>query len=422
MNVNAGKFDLHDACKEGRLIALQGIIKADPNSVDRYDQNKETPLTIACKQNNLELMKQLIEAGAKLDTKDNDGNILFYSLIRIACENKNNNILNELLCSREIHRWPEWEVTKVMILVIETGHIQGLLCFISHLEPDAENDIAHWLKHYNVNVNEVDCYITLQECIKNKNIEMLELLIENGFFIDIYTDTLSGLDNALNTAVKCGNIEAIKILLQYCNDNSVKPDSSALLFSAMQVENPSIDMVSYLLNIKANPNYWHFGASSLSIAAEKGKLEIFQKLINAGARIEFTQCRNRPKSEERAPYFYCKKEHKLNPLLLAAQKGHTDIVKQLLSLKADPMAIGDNHKLGIKPHTITPLYMALINGHTDCVKAMFCLNNREHKDILKDENILESCIKQERWPLLEYLLEQAPECVSNHQFLKKPIY
>ena len=66
--------------------------------------------------------------------------------------------------------------------------------------------------------------------------------------------------------------------------------------------------------------------------------------------------------------------------------------------------------------------MALINGHTDCVKAMFCLNNREHKDILKDENILESCIKQERWPLLEYLLEQAPECVSNHQFLKKPIY
>jgi ankyrin repeat protein len=138
-----------------------------------------------------------------------------------------------------------------MILVIETGHIQGLLCFISHLEPDAENDIAHWLKHYNVNVNEVDCYITLQECIKNKNIEMLELLIKNGFFIDIYTDTLSGLDNALNTAVKCGNIEAIKILLQYCNDNSVKPDSSALLFSAMQVENPSIDMVSYLLNIKA---------------------------------------------------------------------------------------------------------------------------------------------------------------------------
>lgn len=88
MNVNAGKFDLHDACKEGRLIALQGIIKADPNSVDRYDQNKETPLTIACKQNNLELMKQLIEAGAKLDTKDNDGNILFYSLIRIACEKK----------------------------------------------------------------------------------------------------------------------------------------------------------------------------------------------------------------------------------------------------------------------------------------------------------------------------------------------
>ncbi len=82
-----GKTSLHDAVEHNTaiLIHLLGLKKIDINALD---QNKETPLILACKQNNLPAIKALVEAGANITLCNEKGHNALHFAILSAVENE----------------------------------------------------------------------------------------------------------------------------------------------------------------------------------------------------------------------------------------------------------------------------------------------------------------------------------------------
>jgi len=73
-NPNAGDWTaLHEAALNGETNLVQLLLRnrADPNR--REKQNRGTPLHVACFQGHIEVCRQLLKAGAKVNLRDNEG-------------------------------------------------------------------------------------------------------------------------------------------------------------------------------------------------------------------------------------------------------------------------------------------------------------------------------------------------------------
>ena len=122
--------------------------------------------------------------------------------------------------------------------------------------------------------------------------------------------------------------------------NSVDRQGNSLLTQAVQRDIP--ELFDFLLQRRARVNTRNRnGESALSIAAYQGRAKYVQRLVEAGAEINF---------------------YGWSPLSYAAYNGHTDIVDYLIKRGAEVDGTTENGS--------TALFFAARFGHIDTVKTL----------------------------------------------------
>ena len=145
--------------------------------------------------------------------------------------------------------------------------------------------------------------------------------------------------------------------------NTVDRSGDTLLLQAVRLDMP--ELIEYLVQRRARLNNRNRnGETALSIAAFSGKMPYVQRLVEAGAEVNF---------------------YGWPPLSYAAFNGHRDIVEYLLKRGAEIDAKTENGS--------TALFWAARNGHTEVVKLL--LSNQADPSISNehDETPVDAAMK-----------------------------
>jgi ankyrin repeat protein len=270
----------------------------------------------------------------------NGDNRLFYSLV------KNNNyeeikrVFDSLLINQET-------LNKSLVAAITSNNLE-LIEFLIANGSDVEYKNGLPLKTASLkenlqtisiliengaNINTNNGFVLRMACTKN-NLEMIKLLLNLGADINVGNLEASLLKSPLSSAAGKGNIEIVKLLLEY------------------KIEIP------YLNN-------------ALSTALFKNNLEIAKLLIENGADINSLNERDEPflitaykKNQFDKIKFLIQQEADIHVkedylIRFASRDGHYDLVKLLLENDADYHVKND-----------TPLILASKNGHLNIVKLL----------------------------------------------------
>lgn len=146
--------------------------------------------------------------------------------------------------------------------------------------------------------------------------------------------------HALARAISSGTVDECKNLLAqpHCPIDSTENLGETLLMIA--VDSEDIKKVDLLLAKSRDYSFLNaksINYSALSLAAEKGSLDVVKALIAAGAEV----------NQEAGCFQY-------TPLLAAASRGHLEVVKALIDAKADI-------HYATRLHTV--LSIAMVDGH-----------------------------------------------------------
>lgn len=134
--------------------------------------------------------------------------------------------------------------------------------------------------------------------------------------------------------------DAIELLKRGVDVNTVDRDGNSLLIQTIRQDN--VELFDYLLQRRARLNMRNRnGETALSIAAFTGKLNFVQRLVEAGAEVNF---------------------YGWPPLSYAAFSGHTEIVSYLLKHGAEIDATTENGS--------TAMFFAARFGHIDIIKLL----------------------------------------------------
>jgi ankyrin repeat protein len=412
----------------------------------RYRAFPQTPLQIAARMGNLELVEVLISAGAVVNTHksfwssalQNAAKACHYDIVQLLLDAKAD--INAcfgyygcpLACAIEEKCEP-----LITLLLDNNANVNavgqnGITSLQAASMVNDEAMVAFLLKH-GAKVNTripgyPQCYMpprtALQWAVKNKNYTILSLLLDAGQNInqispDLYVAPHSA-NTALLTAVEDRNHEMITFLLDAGADPSLdssiayaaKASDVGLVSTLLQkgadidhvsfssdehsrdyninalyyaVSERNLEMIRFLINQGADPNVNMEGARSiLQLATDLGDMEIIQVLIEAGADCNKT-----------SSYY-----HPLNPLQTAVNMGNFELAKYLMSVGADI------NWPSYKIKGATALQMAVKKQNVDMVD--FLLGRGAHVNAPAAESggvtALQAAVPRGRLDLIELLL------------------
>lgn len=173
------------------------------------------------------------------------------------------------------------------------------------------------------------------------NIEIVKLLLEYGADTDIQTENRV---TALISAIANDHIEIVKLLLEYGADTNVQDEDGWVpLMSATEIGN--IEIVKLLLEYRADINIkTKNGGTALIIASQNGYIEVVKLLLEHSADTNVQD------------------ENEVTPLMFASSNGYIEIVKLLLEYNVDTNVQGENG--------VTALMFASQNGYIEIVKLL----------------------------------------------------
>lgn len=84
--------DIYDACRKGNVELIKQLTKSHPDTINQPNKSGYTPLLIAGYRNQLDVVKVLLELGAKVNALSEDGTVL-----TAACFKSNTELVKILL-------------------------------------------------------------------------------------------------------------------------------------------------------------------------------------------------------------------------------------------------------------------------------------------------------------------------------------
>ena len=239
------------------------------------NDREETALTTAVIENRLETIIQLlIDAGADINHQslDNEGNKV--SILSNTIMYGNEAIEDLLIANGVALNRPNNQGWCPLDYAIQSWEKPTILKLIK-----AGANINHFVKERQYEMGSV-----LYEAVKREDMELVDLLIEKGADLD---NNYAGISNPIFIAVENKNHEMIYKLA------AAGADLEPLLFEGKTVLMAAIDKswvaeATILLKVGANPNTLNdYGWSPLMLAANKGQMEIVQRLLEKGAEIDY---------------------------------------------------------------------------------------------------------------------------------------
>ena len=179
--------------------------------------------------------------------------------------------------------------------------------------------------------------------------------------------------------------EVIKLLDRGMDVNTVDRTGDTLLTQAVRQDMP--ELVEYLMQRRARLNNRNRnGETALSIAAFSGKLAYVQRLVEAGAEVNYygwpplTYASFNGHVEiadyllKRGAEINAKTENGSTALYVAARNAHIEVIKLLLQNKADPTIVNENGD--------TAVDAALKGGNTEIVDLLRSAGGRSGRSMV----------------------------------------
>ena len=203
----------------------------------------------------------------------------------------------------------------------------------------------------NVNISSQSKARLLNAAVQHDDLDLVNVVLANDF------NSQGGVFDAFKRALSYRALGVSERLVLEISD----PDFESKTFPtrsclALAAEAGFTDIIQKLLSLGADPNFeeqMHKEPLALQQAAKWGHLDIVNILIDRGADVDHLP------GDMREPY---------SALQLAAQKGHTKIVEQLLKAHASVNLAGIHFSMTVLVDT--PLQMASENGHLHVVNRL----------------------------------------------------
>lgn len=344
------------ACSIGNLEIVVNLIKAGAN-VNTIDQEK-TPLIYACDRGYIRIVEVLVKSGADVDLK-----VKSNTPLTVACNRGHLEIVRVLVKSG----------ADVNLKVISNTPLTAA-CYRGHQE------IVKELVQAGADVNlQNGENAPLTVAYMNNNFKVVQELIKAGAVpnpADKETTPLLAanimhnlrfLEELIDT--RAGQyLSNVEICLK---EGNVKENPFLLRAACMKGQ---LDIVKKLINAGADVNQSDGSQKPLTAACMWGHLSVIKVMIKAGASV------NQSVGKE-------------TPLTAACAAGHLNVVQELIKEGADLNRCDDNH---------TPLTVASYEGHQSIVKALIQAGaDVNQKD--KDTTPLEAALRNRHLSIVEEL-------------------
>ena len=324
------------ACAEGHLNIVSLFLEYDAN-IYATDIDERSPLGMACYHGNVEVVELLLEHNVPPSIVFKDGR----TPLGLACVSGQIGVVEFLLAHSADITTTDSAGAIALHIACGSGPREAVEVLLKQ-HKDLSIDATTFLDN--------DGWTALHYASLRGNPEIAKMLLEHGF-----DHSATNKDDLapLQIAVREGQLATVQLLLESGADGAVQTKEKLTLLQLAAIRG-HLEIVKFLLshdgggggggggNCLATDKY---GETALHKAARRGKVDVVQALLDAGA-----------------DYSIKAEDDKWTALHYAANSGHTDIVKLLLDRGAD-------HSPGDIDGE-TPLYRAALDGHSEVVQML----------------------------------------------------
>jgi len=344
---------LHMAAKCGQLEVVRVLLENDAN-INVTNEYGETPIYWAAEWGHLEVVRLLLEKGANVHVKEKwYGKTPLY----LAARDNNLEILRELI-NKDVRLAQEFlcycivnnkvTIAKELIqgnmgvdvdislpflcddagnaplsVAVIRGHLKIVRLLIDAVKNDAHKDVREYVNMKNKYGGTPLSFAAELGCL-----DMAELLLKEGADVNA---VVSNGRTALYYAAHKGHFEIVKLLLEYNADvNNKANDGLTVLHYA--AGNGKLEVVELLLRYGANvQDKDNDNCTALHYAALSGHLEVASKILKTIKENVDNDANNKENADKLLEgCINLENTFKDTPFSLAARKGHIEIVKLLL--------------------------------------------------------------------------------------------
>jgi ankyrin repeat protein/L-ascorbate metabolism protein UlaG (beta-lactamase superfamily) len=347
--------EIHEAVRGGNVQAVQRLVAADRSVLATKEADGSTPLHIAAQAGNLEMTKLLLDLGADVKLGDNENS----NALHVAAIGGNTAVI-DLLIAKGID--------------VNSADVNGMNAVLFAAGRN-KWDIVHYLASKGA---KLDCRTNggttlVHFAARRGNLEALKQLVAGGAPLNCGPDQWGA--TPLAGAAQRGDVAVITYLLDNgANPNEESPDGQPPL--TLAAGGGKRDAVRLLLDRGADAKYCHNGFFSALVASFwHPDVEIVRMLLAAGADATIATpvaggVLHRAAMSPNVPVeivrmlveagadVNVKTSEGVTPLLVACDKGSTDIAKFFVSKGADAKVAGGTFQA-------TGLHAAAANGYTD---------------------------------------------------------
>jgi len=236
--------------------------------INKMDINGEYPIITAFNNNNIEILKYLLEHGGDCNTKNNNG----LSLLMLAIDKSNYNMVKYLLQNPNINIYEnDINGNSPLIKAIGQNNIDLVKLLIDYC-------IRNKIK-IDINGKDSNGNYPLIKAINQNNFDIVFLLVNYGIKnnIDMNIINING-NTPLTLSYKQGHLKIFKYLIKFININQKDTCGNTIIYYV--IDNQDIEMVKNLISIGADINLKNvFNNSVLDHAISQGNIEMVKVLL-----------------------------------------------------------------------------------------------------------------------------------------------